>query len=96
MSIQGLIDLSKPKATGAGPAPQRTVQLQANRTGLYHTVIEFDAADELAERTVREAVELLCSVDVSLACRIVGKSAHVGVLLNYSTRHGWTPGKGGA
>jgi hypothetical protein len=96
MSIQELIDLSKSKAAGAGPVPQRTVQLQANRTGLYHTVIEFDAGDELAERTVREAVELLCSVDSSLACRIVGKSAHVGVLLNYSTRHGWTPGKGGA
>lgn len=96
MSRQAVINMSRPKAAGAGPAPQRTVQLEANRTGLYHTVLEFDAGDELAERTVRQAVELLCSVDTSLACRIVGKASHVGVLLNYSTRHGWTPGKGGA
>ncbi len=94
MSIQELIDLSRPKTTGAGPAPQRTVQLQANRTGLYHTIAEFDAGDAISERTVREAVELLCNVDSSLAFRVVMKTATADVLLNYSTRHGWTPGKG--
>ncbi len=94
MSIPDLLALrqrGQPQAAGK-PQP-RTVQLQANRTGLYHTLVEFDAGDEHAERAVREAVELLCSVDAALACRVVMKSVSADVLLNYSVRHGWTPGK---
>lgn len=81
---------SKRKDRGTGPCP---VRLEVNRTGLWHTVVEFDARDELAEHAVREGCAFLASVDMSVAFRIVMVNG-LGVLMNYSNKHGWTPGKG--
>ena len=93
MSITDLLKrpAADSKRRGAEPCP---VRLEVNRTGLWHTVLEFDAREELSEHAVREGCAYLVSVDMSVSFRIVMVNGG-GVLMSYSSKHGWTPGKGG-
>lgn len=84
--------LNSPDTLKPRPAPSRKpVKLQV-KSGVYVTVLEFDAADELSEHYVRTAVELLTAVDTRLQWRIVSPGRFSGeVLLTYSTA-GWVAG----
>jgi hypothetical protein len=74
-----------PKASN----PPRPVVLEVNRTGFWHTVATFDAADEAAELVMRDAVELLCALDASTTFRVMPQERHLGALLHYSIKTGW-------
>lgn len=74
----------------AQPAKPRPVQLQVNRSGIWHQVLSMDAGDELAEHYMRTAVELLCAIDSRTSFRVVGSGlAGAGPLIHYCAAGGW-------
>lgn len=81
-------DTIKPRAL----PHRKPVKLQV-KAGVYVTVLDFDAADELSEHYVRTAVELLTAVDTRLQWRIVAPGRFSGeLLLAYTAQDGWVAG----
>lgn len=71
---------------------RKPVKLQV-KSGVFVTVLDFDAADELAEHYVRTAVELLSAVDTRLQWRIVAPgNFSADLLLTYTAQAGWIAG----
>lgn len=84
--------LNAPDTIKPRPAELRKpVQLQQRHMGgVYFSVCNFDAADELSEHYVRTAVELLSAVDDRLHWRVVAPGlGSANVLLTYQADAGW-------
>lgn len=82
-----------PALPPAPATPAALVELQANRNGTWHKVLEFDAASEAETHYVRTGVERLALVDRAVAFRVVARRHPFAVLQVYSHRHGWTLGR---
>jgi|GEM_PF-4354592 len=73
----------------AARAIKHPVQLEANYYGPWMKLAEFDAADDLAFSTCRQACELLASVDKAAAFRFSTAAAPRRVLATYTLKTGW-------
>ena len=82
-----------PPTKPAAAAFSAPVELQANRNGTWHTLLEFDAASEAETHYVQTGVERLATVDRAVAFRVVSRKHPFAVLQVYSTRYGWTVGR---
>jgi hypothetical protein len=75
---------------GMEPAQPAPCILAANRTGMYHEVLRFDAAAEAEVHYMRQGVAALALVDGSVAFRVSAAKYPYTVLQHYSRKHGWT------
>lgn len=71
--------------------PISPVRLEVNHSGLWHTVADFDAHNQVAEFSMRVGVELLAAMDDAATFRVVTRDIHCHQLLTYSSVHGWFP-----
>jgi hypothetical protein len=85
--------VQEPVQHPAPATPAAPVELQANRCGTWHKVLEFDAASEAETHYVCTGVERLATVDRAVAFRVVSRRRPFAVLQVYSHRHGWTLGR---
>ena len=88
------VTLSAPAQQTPGCAPRAPVlpcDLEVNRSGCWHKVMEFDAGSEAETHYVTTGAERLGLVDARVLFRIVvrGKPPRK-VLQSYSQRYGWT------
>lgn len=89
----GFAELLAPDAIQPRPAEKRRPLMLQQRLngGVYFSVCQFDADDELSEHYVRTAVELLCAVEPRLQWRVLAPGLGTGkVLLTYQAATGWT------
>jgi hypothetical protein len=88
-----LLDEDAPALNYVSPDPAdkgAPCVLEANRTGTWFKVLEFDAAAVPEVHYMRTGVARLCMLDAQLTFRVRTRAQPCRTLQNYSDFHGWT------